>query len=173
MRQKQKKQAMDSIVQKIANNYAGEYLIHLREIASFINASNKAHDDSSSDGLEYRKLQERVEWLQGYDESELLGLLNELKNKLEQKILDKNSSYLCVLSDIAHQCVLSQILQNGGVVPENETSTVWDNYVLPIMSTKISECLDILKRYCPKAIEPEGYLEARKYIRIWDSEYYW
>lgn len=170
MRLKKKKEALDSIAQKMANDPIGKYIMDLLEIASFCHCPQKTKDSFNSYSFEYRELLKKVDWLYGYDEKEIPEMMNMLKAKMEQKIFNRDSSYACILSCIACHCIFFQIVE---LKQSTKNATIWDNYSLQSESEKISECLDTLKRHCPKKINADGFSEARRYIRMWDSEYNW
>lgn len=176
MRLRKRKEAVDSIAQKIANNPTEKYVVSLRDVVSFRKIPEKTYDDSNTESLEYRDLLKKVDWLYGYNEEEIPEVLEKLKEKMEQFLSDRDSSHVRILTCIVCHYILSQNTKTDNFNPENQCDkhiSIWEEYTLPCESEKISECLDILKSYCPEAINPEGFVEARRYIRIWDSEYNW
>ena len=164
-----RKEAPDTIAQKMTNDHAGNYIVGLREVVSFRKIPEESHDEQKSWREEYQKLLKKIDWLYGYDVDMIPDVLEKIKAKMESYMKDKDSSRVRIISSIACHCILSQ-KDEGGV---KQNTSVWTNYKLPCESQKNSECLDVLKRHCPETIEPEGFIEARRYVRMWDSEYNW
>lgn len=168
MRHKLKKEALDTIVQKMINDATGDYLGDLLKVAEVAQRTKNMNGKSDLSNTECQAVLKNIDWLYGY-ESEVQEALETLRIKLEAKIFNKDSSHVTIVSCIVCYCTLSSILNHNF----DEVSTTWDEQFSQCESKKVSESLEILKRHCPEKIDVQGFFEARRYIRIWDSEYNW
>lgn len=172
MRHKKKKETVDSIAQKMSSDATGKFLEDLLAIAGVACNEKVFQATSNSCDVEFREILNKIDWLYGYAENEIQEVLRALKSKLEQKIFDKESSHVKVLTSIICFSVLSSI----DIISENceyEETINWEDTLAQSESKKISMCFDVFKRHCSSQIDVNGFLEARRYIRMWDSEYNW
>ena len=167
MRHKEQKEALESIFQKMVNDAAGKYLSSLLEIAEATQVEKREHDCLSFESAEVQAIVKKTDWLYGY-ESEIREVLESLRTKLEVKLFDKESSHVTIVSCIACYSILTRILNLY-----SDEATTWDEKFSQCESKKVSESIEILKRHCPEEINVQGFFEARRYIRIWDSSYNW
>lgn len=163
MRHKVQKEALDDIVQKMANDVSGDYLGDLLKAAKVVQAEKRTRGQVDLSRIDCLK---NVAWLYGY-ENEVQEALEAIKSKLEKKIFNKESSHVTIISCMACYSALSSILVS------DFDDTAWDKLFAQDDNKRLSECLEILQRHCPDKIDVEGFCEARRYIRIWDSAYNW
>lgn len=166
MRHKIKKEPLDVIVQKMTNDTSGNYLADLLKVAEIAKNEKRAHGRFVLSGSELQENVRKMEWLYGY-ESEIQEAFEYLKSKMEKKVFNKDSSHRTIVSCMVYYCTLSSILN-----PKPD-DTAWDEMFAQCESKKVLECLEILKRHCAEKIDVQGFFEARRYIRIWDSEFNW
>lgn len=162
----EKKQVLDTIVQKMQNDDSGNYLAGLLKIADVVQNQKRIHGDLSLDSSEIRNAVKNIDWLYGY-ESEIKQTFETLKSKLEKKIFEKDASRVTITCSMVCYCVLRRILN------EQFGDEGWDEQFSTCNNNRILESLENLKRYCASEISVEGFLQARSYIRLWDREYNW
>lgn len=164
MKHKSKKQDLDTIVQKMGNDYLGNYLAELLKIADVVLEEKRIQGCLNLDSSEVLETVKKIDWLYGY-ESEIKETFESLRIKLDKKIFDKDSSRVTLTSWIACYCVLTSILDGD--------DEEWGEPFLACNNSRVLECIENLKRHCVEKIELKGFLDARSYIRIWDKEYNW
>ena len=162
MRRKFKKEAMDVIVQKIANDVNGEHLADLIKIEEVIH-QEKA---DSVDALECKAVIKNVKWLYGY-ENDLSKTLKSLESLLKKNIFYEDASNVTIISCMACYCVLHSIFES------NFNAFKWSELFNECENHRLIRCLEILQGYCPNKINVEGFCEARRYVRLWDSSFNW
>lgn len=164
MRHKLKKEALEVIVQKIANDVDGKYLTDLLKIAQTVQGEGTLQDRLNSS--ECQQILKEITWLYGY-ENEILETLDSIKSQLEKKIFNKEASHVTIMSCMAFYCVLLSIFDG-----EFDDSS-WYEVFKESENKRLIDCMETLQRYCPEKIEVEGFCEARRYIRLWDSAFNW
>ena len=173
MRQKKKKEAVETIAQKMVNDASGKIMGDLLRLAEVAYDEEKVQANSNSYCYEYAETLKDVDWLYGYEEDEIPEFMRSLNAKLEEMAFYKGSSYVKILTSIAGVWVLSSynyiLLQRA----DEENLKGWETKFEESDNQKISVCLEILKRYCPFEITVNEFLEARRYIKMWDSEFNW
>lgn len=157
MRHKQKKETLDVIVQRMTNDAEGNYLADLIKIAE---ATQNKESDAQQEVLK------NVKWLYGY-ENEIKEALENIKSMLEKKVFNKEASHVTIISGVVCYCTLL------GILDAEFDLAKWNTAFEGTGNKRLQECLEVLKRHCPEKIDVEGFCEARRYIRIWDSAYYW
>ena len=166
MRQKLKKEVLDVIIQKLSNDACGTYLEDLLRIAENISKRRDVSLQEFFATAEGKELVNSIKWLYGY-EDEVEKILKEMKDKLEDKVFKRESCHVTIMSCMACYCALVDIFDT-----EYDTSK-WDVIFEGCDKKRVLECLEILQRHCPEKINVDGFCEARRYIRIWDSAYNW
>lgn len=164
MRHKLKKEALDVIVQKIANDVDGKYLTDLQKISQTIRREGTLQERLNSS--ECQDVLKDITWLYGY-ENEILENLDSIKSQLEKKVFDKDASHVTIMSCMVCYCTLLSVFDG-----EFDDSK-WHEVFKDCENKRLNDCLETLQRYCPGKIEVEGFCEARRYIRLWDSAFNW
>lgn len=157
MRHKLKKETLDTIVQKMVNDSCGKYLEDLLGIAQIVRANGKVTNE---------ELLQRANWLYGY-ESEFESAIESIKIILEKKIFNKEASHVTITSGMV--CYIAAI----SILDAKFDETRWEDLFEECDNKRLISCLEILQRHCPGKIDVDGFCEARRYIRIWDSAYNW
>jgi len=157
MRHKQKKETLEVIVQRMTNDADGSYLADLIKIADAI---------QTKEGDAQQEVLKNVKWLYGY-ENEILKALKNIKSMLEKKVFNKEACHVTIMSGMVCYCTLL------GIFDSEFDLAKWYTAFEGSDNKRLQECLEILQRYCPEKIDVEGFCEARRYIRIWDSAYDW
>lgn len=157
MRHKIKKEALDTIVQKMVNDTCGKYLADLLNIAQMIRANKNATSE---------EILQTANWMYGY-ENELEQTLESIKKDLEKKIFNKEASHVTIMSGMV--CYIAAI----SILDTNFDDANWETLFEECENKRISECVETLQRYCPEKIDVDGFSEARRYIRMWDSAFNW
>ncbi len=166
MRHKLKKEALDVIVQKITNDADGVYLTDLIRIAESAQGKESMTPRERLCTPECQDVIKKVNWLYGY-ENETQETLENIKSLLEKKVFNKDSCHVTIISGMVCYCVLLSILD------VNFNPAKWDVAFEGCENKRLLECLEVLQRHCPEKIDIQGFCEARRYIRIWDSAYNW
>lgn len=173
MRHKMKKEAVDTIAMRIANDASGKIIADLLVLAkaTFNEKSKQIGFDFSSE--EYLSILNRIEWLYGYEADEIPELMRSLKLKCEEIAFYKGSSYVKILTSIAVVGVLFSY--NRVLLPQDEVEGVenWEVVFEESDNLKVSTCYEIFKRHCPFEITVKDFIDARRYIKMWDSEFNW
>lgn len=151
----------------MVNDAAGNYLSSLLEIAEVTQIEKRERCCLSFESAEVQSIVKKTDWLYGY-ESEIQEALETLRTKFEEKLFNKESSHVTIVSCIACYSILTRILNL-----DSDEAATWDKKISQCESKKVSERVEILKRHCPKEINVQGFFEARRYIRMWDSSYNW
>lgn len=166
MRHKLKKEVLDVIIQKISNDPNGSYLEDLLRIAENKRSRNNVSLREYFATAEGKVLVSNTKWLFGY-EDKVVETLEEIKAKLEEQIFQKELCHVTIMSCIACYCVLVSIFD------AEHDEAKWDELFESCDKKRVLECLEILQRHCPEKINVDGFCDARRYIRIWDSAYNW
>ncbi len=166
MRHKQKKEALDVIVQRITNDVDGVYLADLLKIAESVRSKKSMTLQESFATAECQEVLKNVKWLYGY-ENEIQKALESIKSLLEKKVFNKEVPYVTIMSSMVCYCTLLSIFDTDYDLSK------WDKTFKECESKRLLECLEVLQRHCSGKIDVEGFCEARRYIRIWDSTYNW
>lgn len=166
MRHKLKKEALDIIVQRITNDVDGIYLADLLKIAETVRGKERMSLQESFESFECQEVLKNVKWLYGY-ENETQEALETIKSLLEKKVFNKESPHVTIMSSMVCYCVLLSIFDNDYDLSK------WEVAFKECESKRLVDCLEILQRHCPEKIDVDGFCEARRYIRIWDSAYNW
>lgn len=166
MRHKLKKEALDVIVQKITNDPDGLYLADLLKIAKIVRSKGSMVLQECFATTECQEVLKSFTWLYGY-ENETQDALETIKSKLEKKVFNKEACHVTIISGIACYCALLSIFDI------NFNPAKWDDVFEECENKRLIACLEVLQRHCPEVIDVEGFCEARRYIRIWDSAYNW
>ena len=166
MRRKNKKETLEGITEKMLY---GAYETSMQGIIQFAEQARKDYMVVGTHNFETAACQEllqSIDWLFGY-EMELKDTFEYLLSKMEKKVTSKDSSHSTIMSAVAYYCILFDILN-----PENEM--MWDEKMVGFeKNKKLEECMEVLKRHCPEKIDAQGFADARRYIRLWDSEFNW
>lgn len=166
MRRKKKPETLENIVSKMLYSSTSESLDDLAKLAR---EARKQHKEFGSVDFEREECQEiikNIDWLFGY-ETKVKDTFEYLLSKMEKKVGDKDASHSTIMSAIAYYCILSDILN-----PAEEV--LWEERIKDLKQhKKIAECVEVLERHCPVAIESEGFEEARRCIRLWYSDFNW
>ena len=157
MRRKIRKEALDTIVQKMVNDSCGKYLADLLNIAQFIRANRK---------ITAEELLQRASWLYGY-ENEFEPAIESFKKDLEKKVFNKDVSHVTIMSAMA--CYVAVI----SILNIKFDDTKWDELFKECENKRVLACVETLQRYCPEKIDVDGFSEARRYIRMWDAAFNW
>lgn len=166
MRHKLKKEALDVIVQKITNDADGVYLTDLLNIAEFARCKESMSLHELLNTPEGQDVIKNVNWLYGY-ENGTRDALETIKSQIEKKVFDKEACHVTIISGMVCYCVLLSIFD------ANFNPAKWDVPFEGCENKRLLECLEVLQRHCPEKIDVQGFCEARRYIRIWDSAYNW
>lgn len=173
MRHKKQKEAVDTIAMKIVNDASGKIIGDLLVLAraTFNEKSKQVGFEFGSE--EYSSILNRMEWLYGYEENEIPELMRSLKLKFEEIAFHKESTYVKIITSIAVVGVLFSY--NRVLLPKDEVEGV-ESWVVAFEESsnlKVSTCYEIFRRHCQFEITVQDFLEARRYIKMWDSEYNW
>ena len=157
MRHKLKKEALDTIVQKMVNDSCGKYLADLLGLAQKVRTNT---------GISNQEITHDITWLYGY-ENEFEKAIESIKIGLEKKMFNKEASHVTIISGMV--CYVAIISITNPKFDESK----WEVLFEENENKRLIECLETLHRNCPKEINVDGFCEARRYIRIWDSAYNW
>ena len=166
MRHKLKKEALDVIVQKITNDPDGVYLADLLQIAEIARGKKSMTLQECFATAECQEVLKKFNWLYGY-ENETQDALETIKNQLEKKVFNKEACHVTIISGMVCYCALLSIF-DADFDPAR-----WDVAFEKCENKRLIACLEVLQRHCPETINVQGFSEARRYIRIWDSAYNW
>lgn len=166
MRHKLKKEALDVIVQKITNDPDGLYLADLLKIAKIVRSKENMTLQECFATAECQEVLKKFNWLYGY-ENETQETLETIKSMLEKKVFNKEACHVTIISGMVCYCTLLSIFD------ANFDPGKWDKAFEECENKRLIACLEVLQRHCPETIDVEGFREARRYIRIWDSAYNW
>ena len=167
MKHQKKPETLKSIVQKMLYGGCDATLPKLIKLVSQVRKEIRKYGEVDFDGVECRKILDDIEWMRGYE-----GCVKEtfeyLLSEMDKQVFNKEASHTTIMSAIVYYCTLYDILN-----PEQEYE-VWDNHFANANENpKFANCLEILKRHCSEELCLEGFSEARRYIRIWDSDFNW
>ena len=158
MRHKKKKEAVDTIAMKIANDASGKIIDDLLVLAkaTFNEKSKQIGFDFGSE--EYASILNRMEWLHGYEASEIPELMRSLKLKFEEIAFHSESSYVKILTSIAVIGILFSY--NRVLLPKDEVegTECWDVVFEESDNPKVSTCYEIFRRHCPFEITVTDFL---------------
>lgn len=166
MRHKLKKEALDVIVQKITNDPDGVYLADLLKIAEIVQGKKSITLQERFATAECQEALKNFNWLYGY-ENETQETLETIKGMLEKKVFNNEACHVTIISGMVCYCALLSIFNADFDLVK------WDAAFEECKNKRLVECLEVLKRHCPETINVQGFCEARRYIRIWDSAYNW
>ena len=167
MRHKRKKETLETIVQKMLYGGCDASFPVLLKLAKQVRCELVEYGEVDFEGVECKKIINEIDWLLGYEDN-VRETFKELLSRMEKKIESKESSNSTIMSAIVYYCVLSDILST------TQAADGWEKKVIRFESNKkLENCLEILKRYCPEGIDYQGFSDARRYIRMWDSEFNW
>lgn len=173
MRHKKKKEAVETIAVKIANDASGKIVGDLLVLAkaTFNERSKEIGVDFGSE--EFTSILNRMEWLHGYEVDEIPELMRSLKIKFEEIAFYSGSSYVKILTSIVVVGILFSY--NRVLLPKDEVEGIenWEITFEESDNPKISTCYEIFRRHCPFEITVNDFLDARRYIKMWDSEFNW
>lgn len=166
-RRKHKKEALDVIVQRITNDSEGIFLADMLKIANCVKAAkNKPLQDAFEGAKCQEVLREDVKWIYGY-ENDARNALETIKEQLKKRVFSKEASYVTIISAMACYCVLLSIFEDDFNIRK------WYKAFEGCEGKRLNECLEVLRKHCPGKIDVESFLEARRYIRLWDSAFNW
>ena len=166
MRHKFKKEALDVIVQKITNDGDGIFLTDLLKISEVVRDEKNLNLQECLETHKFKVMLKNINWLYGY-ENEVLDTLEAIKSKLEKKVFNKDAFHVTIISCMACYSALVSILDSDFDVAK------WRVLFEGCENKRLKECLEMLSKHCPEKIDVDGFCEARRYIRLWDSEYNW
>ena len=166
IKQMQKKEALEVIVQRITNDSEGVFLADMLKIVECVRANEKKLQQDVFEKPECQDVVKNVTWLYGY-ENDVRNALENIMEQLKKKVFNKGACHVIIMSAMAGYCTLMSIFDAGFEMDK------WDEIFKDCESKKVLECLEVLRRHCPEKIDVEGFCEARRYIRLWDSEFNW
>ena len=172
MRHKLKKEAADTIAVKIANDGTGKIFGDLLVLADATHRENMTRENPNTFSREYQNLLSQMDWLYGYQVGEITELMRSLKECFMKMAFYKGSSHVKILTSIATIGVLSSY-NHVLTMPAEEDVESWEIMFEESENKKVSVCYEIFKRHCPLEITVKDFLEARMYIRLWDSDFNW
>ena len=168
-----KKEAIETIALKIANDASGKIFGDLLVLAEATFNEKIRETGFDFSGEKYANVLSQMEWLYGYEANEIPEVMRGLKVKLEEIAFYKGSSHVKILTAIAVTGVLFSY--NRVLLPKDEVEGVesWEIIFEESENKKVSTCYEIFKRHCPLEITVKDFLDARRYIKMWDSEFNW
>lgn len=167
MKRQKKPETLKGIVQKMLYGGCDDALPRLIKLVYQVRKEIRQYGEVDFDGVGCRKILDDIEWMMGY-ESCVKETFEYLLEKMDKQMFSKDASHTTIMSAIVYYCVLYDILN-----PEKEYENWEEHFVDTNVNLKFANCIEVLKRHCSKELTLEGFSEARRYIRLWDSEFNW